>query len=137
MTQQGALFEGYRVKERRASISGSFATVDGATVPVMRLGKHVRILVEGEVTSVKHKTDKDGNVERQHVVVLDKFTFGEGFVEDDEEPDPDPLDGDLTMTITAGDGDPVTTTVSALHSVTEKLQTGEVYIDDNGEAQHI
>lgn len=130
--EQQKLFEGYRVDDRRVSISGGFATADGATVPVMRMGKVVRMLVEGTVTAVKHKIDKDGKVERQHVIVLDNFTFGEGFTEDEREDD-----ADLKMTITAGDGDPVETTLKGMNAVSEMLQTGEVYIDDNGEAQRV
>lgn len=135
MSQQ-SLFEGYKVQDRRVSISGGFATVDGATVPKMRMGKRVRMLVEGEVTAVKHKIDKDGKVERQHVVVLDKFTFGEGFSPDDEE-EPEDEPDDLEITISTPGHEPVETTTAGMRSLTEKLQTGEVYIDANGEAQHI
>lgn len=77
MSEQLPLFEGYRPVASRLSVTGGFATVDGHEVPALAIGTKVRFLVEGEVTSVKHKLDKDGLMERQHVVVLDGFTMDE------------------------------------------------------------
>lgn len=76
-TEQIPLFEGFRPMGARLSLTGGFASVDGAQIPTMKIGTRVRFLVEGEVTSVKHKLDKDGGMERQHVVVLDGFTADE------------------------------------------------------------
>lgn len=77
MTTQLPLFEGFRPEHARLSITGGFATLDGTVVPSMKIGDRVRFLVEGEVTSVTHKLGKTDGMERQHVVVLDKFTADE------------------------------------------------------------
>ncbi len=78
--EQLPLFEGHRPDHARLSITGGFATVDGASIPTMQIGTRVRFLVEGEVRSVQHKLDKDGGMERQHVVLLDGFTADENYL---------------------------------------------------------
>lgn len=105
MSDQLPLFEGYRPQHARVSISGGFATVDGATIPKLSIGKRVRFLVEGEVTAVKHQMDKNGDLERQHVVVLDGFTADENYPS---------TNGDTKVTISTPDGKSVDTTTGEI-----------------------
>ncbi len=104
MHEQLPLFEGHRPTQARLSITGGFATVDGASIGPMKLGTRVRFLVEGEVKSVQHKLYKDGIAERQHVVVLDGFTTDEDY----------PLGKDTTVSINGSDPVPLEDFVDAL-----------------------
>ena len=99
MSEQLPLFEGFRPQHSRLSVTGGFATVDGAHIPVMKIGERVRFLVEGEVTAVKHKLDKDGGMERQHVVVLDGFTADERPIDREHE------DMKVTISSVTADGE--------------------------------
>jgi len=66
-------FEGHRPDGSRHSISGSFSTEDddGNPLPDLPLDQLVTLRVVARVKAVNHKRDKEGALERQHVLVIE------------------------------------------------------------------
>lgn len=65
-------FEGKLPDASRHSISGSFATSDDEPnlLPDLHLDDLIVLRCVGKVTAIKHARQKDGAMERQHVIVL-------------------------------------------------------------------